>query len=300
MTRLTIEQFGEVLLKTGDLDPMYLAVNAAKLPTEQLHRLMLSYFCFYHLGAAARMAEARTASHFWEMMRMAAAYSPVHMPKAMAWPRGAERRHYRGMQAMKSMAELEGAYNSPKTSVTAAIQHFIGASGRDALTFKSVSKAVQEHRGFGEWIAFKVADVAERVLGYNVDFTDCELGIYKDPRQGAAVAYLGKEPAKGRDFDGAAWDWPITDDQLKTITDYYVWYFSHLVRRPKYMTRNVNVQEVETIFCKYKSHLKGHYPVGKDTVEIGHGLDGWGDLAQQLKRGLPDKVWTQEVMKVTE
>jgi hypothetical protein len=51
--------------------------------------------------------------------------------------------------------------------------------------------------------------------------------------------------------------------------------------------RPVNVQEVETIFCKYKSHLKGHYPLGKDTREIHHGLDGWGDLAQELQRGLP-------------
>ena len=63
--------------------------------------------------------------------------------------------------------------------------------------------------------------------------------------------------------------------------------------------RRVNVQEVETIFCKYKSHLKGHYPVGKDSEEIRHALEGWGDTAQELQKYIPDCIWTKEVMKVT-
>lgn len=298
MTKLTIEQFGEALLTSGDLDPMYLAVNKARLDYEQLNRLMLSYFCFYHLGAAARMAEARTAKDFWKMMLEAATYSPVKHPEARAWPRGAERRHYRGDQARKSMLELDAAYNKPKFNVAGAVGHFIGAANThdDFLTFGSISKAVQTHRGFGTWIAFKVADVAERVLGYDVDFKDCHLGIYKDPREGAAVALLALDPAKGREFAGKGWEFPITDDQLERTVAHYATHFSKIKARG--LERKVNVQEVETIFCKYKSHLKGHYPVGKDSEEIRHGLEGWGDLADELRKGIPDEVWTKVVMEV--
>lgn len=296
---LTIEQFGEALLTTGDLDPMYLAVNKARLDYEQLNRLMLSYFCFYHLGAAARMAEAKNTGEFWKMMWEAAAYSPVKLPGARAWPRGAERRHYRGVQAMKSMTELNAAYNNLKFNVAGAVGHFIGASDThdDTLSFGSISKAVQTHRGFGTWIAFKVADVAERVLSYDVDFKDCHLGIYKDPREGAAVGYLALTGnLNNGDYAHRPWEFPLSDEELERTVDEYVKRFSKIKARG--LDRKVNVQEVETIFCKYKSHLKGHYPLGKDSNEIGHGLDGWGDLAQQLKRGLPENVWTQEVMKV--
>jgi Alpha-glutamyl/putrescinyl thymine pyrophosphorylase clade 2 len=295
---MSIEAFGAALLKTGDLDPMYLAVNNANLDYKVKHRLMMSYFCFYHLGAAAKMAEAATDKKFWALMMEAAEYSPVKMPSAMSWPRGSERRHYRGEQAFKSMFELVERYG--QQPVVSALQHFIDGPGKGSahMTFSSVSRNVQKHRGFGEWIAFKVADVAERVLGYDVDFSDCHLGIYKDPRQGAAVAYYGYRPGHDVGIIGSyndhPWDYPISDLQLMETVQRYVKHFSKV--KAKGLSRKVNVQEVETIFCKYKSHLKGHYPLGKDSEEIRHGLVGWGDLADQLRAGIPDAKWTQVVM----
>jgi hypothetical protein len=52
--------------------------------------------------------------------------------------------------------------------------------------------------------------------------------------------------------------------------------------------RVLAVQEYETILCKYKSHLSGHYPMGKDTREILHVLRDprWGPLAQRLAGNL--------------
>jgi hypothetical protein len=41
---------------------------------------------------------------------------------------------------------------------------------------------------------------------------------------------------------------------------------------PPARDRLVNVQECETVLCKYKSHINGHYPPGKDTLEVLHGL----------------------------
>ena len=55
---------------------------------------------------------------------------------------------------------------------------------------------------------------------------------------------------------------------------------------PRY-ERAVNVQEVETILCKWKSHQHGHYPVGKDLHEVDKHLKGWGNLARRLRSCLP-------------
>lgn len=171
-------------------------------------------------------------------------------------------------------------------------------------TFSHVTNAVRQHRGFGEWMAFKVADMGERVMGLDIDFSDCELGIYKDPRQGAAVAFLewaaqgGPQPHKeeygpGKPVPEAPWGYPITDEELKDTVAHFVKQFRHFKAPPR-GDRPVNVQEVETIFCKYKSHLKGHYPPGKDILEIGHGLAACAtnpllksDLSQELLRHLP-------------
>ena len=156
MTTLSVVEFGEVLLKSGDLDPVYLAINSAGLPERTKDRLCLSYWCFYHLGAAAKMAESSSEKGFWAKMREAAAYSPKTAdPRQQNWPRGAERRHYRGAQSVSSMADLAGQYES----ASGAVSRILGPHDR-STTFKQVSARVQIHRGFGAWIAFKIANVS--------------------------------------------------------------------------------------------------------------------------------------------
>ena len=132
--------------------------------------------------------------------------------------------------------------------------------------------------------------MSERVLGFPTDFSDCELGIYKDPRQGAAVAYLEAfgDPAEQTAWQKKPWDYPLSNAELKLSVDHWTAHWrKKRAKAPPTRDRLVNVQEIETIFCKFKSHLKGHYPVGKDTHEVYHGLANWGDLAIQLRQGVP-------------
>jgi len=261
---VNIIQFGDELFRTQDLDPVYVAIHAAKLTEKMKAKLSLAYWCFYHLGVAARIAEAKTSKAYWGLMQTAAK-NPRHQ-----WPRGTERRHFRGQQSIDAVRELRKKYSSAEEAVETWCGH-------NFCTFQKVSVSVQTSRGFGPWISFKIADMAERVLGYDVSFSDCELGIYKDPRKGAALALSGDQ------------NYPITDEELKKTVDKYVnhWAGRKKIKAPPVGNRLVNVQEIETVFCKYKSHINGHYPMGKDIQEVHHGLTGWGDLAQQLQKGLP-------------
>lgn len=270
---MSIIEFGKALLKSEDLDPMYCAVTRAGIDSETLHRLMLAYCCLYHLGAAAKIAEKK-GNAFWKLLHEAA------VNEGLKWPRGAERRHWRGANSVRSAEYLNRSFKNPEDTFA----YWCRALGRDLTTYKAVSGRVQEAVAFGPWIAFKVADIGERVLGYDIDFSDCELGIYKDPRQGAAVAY--QELASFGQITQKLWDYPITDDELRGIVKTCVKAFSRLKAPPK-LDRPINVQEVETIFCKYKSHLKGHYPLGKDSHELRSALEGWGDLASQIRSHVP-------------
>lgn len=282
---LGIEEFGAQLIRTQDLDPVYVALQKAGLERKVLERICIAYWCFYHLGAAAKIAEAKTDAKFWELMTQAA-LNVSRADGTKPWPRGAERRHFRGQQAVTAMHELVVKYKT----ATQAVAGFVGVQTTPSgYTYNSVAKSAQSHRGFGEWIAFKIADMAERVLGYPVSFDDCHLGIYKDPRQGAALylhlqgGMVGSGPRP--------WELPVTDKQLADVITELTFKFrksesptaeGSLIRK-----RKVNVQEVETILCKWKSHYKGHYPLLKDSTELQHALTGWGDLADHLKKGAP-------------
>lgn len=283
----SVEDFGALLLKTGDLDPVYVALHKASLEPKILDRVCLAYWCFYHLGAACKMAEAKSDSAFWAVMAKAAE-NASNSDGSKPWPRGAERRHFRGDQSIRAMGELIQRYKT----ASHAVAGMVGPRGVPT-TYNAVALRAQDHRGFGEWIAFKIADMSERVLGYETDFTHCHLGVYKDPRQGAALArvFLDQLVENGDLHESEVargWELPISDDQLKNVIDRLVKLFrARKFKAPPNGNRPVNVQEIETILCKWKSHYKGHYPPLKDSTELQHALTGWGDLAEHVKKGAP-------------
>lgn len=288
---MSILTFGEALLSTGDLDPVYLAIQNAQLEEPELHRLCLAYWCFYSLGTAAYIAHhGKTPKKFWTLMWMAAHNDefykdlPTYGKADKPWPRGAERRHFRAANATGPIRYLADNYRDASAVVRAMA--LMDEPHTDYVTFSDVAKVVESHPGFGPWMSFKIADMCERVLNYDVDFSNCELGIYKDPRQGAAVGFLELESTEHLRgvYKLDPWAYPISNEELKQTVAHYVKAFKKF--SPPGGGRKVNVQEVETIFCKYKSHLKGHYPMGKDTREVHHGLQGWGPLAERLDKAL--------------
>ena len=116
---LTVEEFGAHLLKTGDLDPVYIALHNTPMSEEMMHRLLIAYWCFYHLGAAAYIAETqRSPKGFWNAMQRAALniIPPAIKPKER-WPRSAERRHFRGGQAAEAVYELINKYRTASDAV---------------------------------------------------------------------------------------------------------------------------------------------------------------------------------------
>jgi len=257
---LGYKEFGRALLTTEDLDPVYSMLVKSGIPRRVLRRWCLAYWCYYHVGVASRIAES---NNFW------AAMCKAHDEK---WPRGTERRHFRGessYNAIKYMME----YGTP--------EHVIDdmTAGDD---FATVAANVKAFPYFGPWIAFKVADMKERCLGEKCDFPISSLDIFKDPSVGAAMVRHSKTSKKPvpKKMD------PLPANEVHQIVRVLLTDFRNF-KAPPLFDRPVGAQEVETILCKWKSHIRGHYPVGKDSREYQHALDGWGDLAKALKPHLP-------------
>jgi hypothetical protein len=270
--RLSIEEFGKHLLESGDLDPIYIGLSHSGLPTAQLKRWLLAYWCLYHAGAASWLSEAE-GSTFWSGLH-AAATNTLPGPHGGRWPRGHERRHFRGAAAVKAVESYALRHPTPEGMVDYMTLTDLGGLGR---SFRELSTRTQEHQLFGPWISFKVGDMAERVLGLEVDFSQAEVFMFADPTKAALMLWTLKAglPPNAKPKDEAK----AIRDVVGYLTDYFGDY-----RAPPRRDRSVGLQEVETILCKWKSHLNGHYPKFNDTVEIHAGLKEWSSTCETVGR----------------
>jgi len=272
-----IQEFGDALLRTGDLDPVYF-IRSAELPRDQLARLLLAYWCFYHLGAACWLSEWE-GTDYWNMMLHAARNDvnarPCNMPgipQFERWPRAPERRHFRGDKCVRAVDYLSRSAN-PEMWVRAL---------ENCRTEEGVMHAVSQWPQFGPWIAFKAADMMERVWGAPIKF-NANIGlIYAEPRTALTMMTV-RNTTGGPPYQ----TWPDLSPQR--VYERLLTYFSAR-RAPPARDRSCGPQEVETILCKWKSHVNGSYPVGKDIREVRHGLAGWGRTAERMLTALPGEV----------
>jgi hypothetical protein len=260
---MDIRDFGIALIRSHDLDPVYTGMYRAKLPKPQLERALLAYWCFYSLGFAAWASEAE-GDEFWQKLETAAD-NKEPSPLGERWPRATERRHFRGPKCLGAINWLRK--QKPEYWVNSLLE---------AKTEKEVMNQVSTWPMFGPWIAFKAADMMERVYGLPITF-DQNLGLmYDSPRKALDLLAVEKDfIAVDRSPEG------LYNNMLS-------WFSSH--RAPPGGDRYCNAQEVETILCKWGSMHSGHYHVGKDIVEVRHALTGWGETANRIFKVMPEEV----------
>lgn len=223
----------------------------------------LAYFMFYHAGVASRIAEAGPTGFFEQCVE---AFT-------QKWPRGAERRHFRTQRAYNAVMWLQERHKGNPAGI---IDQWLSGG----MTFKAVTTQVKKTPEFGPWIAFKVADMLERVLRIPVDFVGCDLAFYKEPAIGLSMIHGDGEVMPSR---------IVVQETLAMMQSTYF-----ETKASPWRDRFVGVQEFETIACKYKSHVHGHYPMGKDSHEVLEALHGWGPLAESLKNTVPRTVAADE------
>lgn len=289
--RLSIEEFGSHLLASNDLDPIYVALVECLLHQDydqkQLARWLIAYWCFYHAGVASFLSE-QEGLDFWFWMDVAAK-NEQESPAGGRWPRGHERRHYRAKIAVDSVESLRQRYGKRPEEMVDYISEQPrelrgGELSLEAIPFQVASKRAQEHRGFGPWIGFKVADMVDRVLGIPVDFDEAAIFMFKDPEKAAIMLFEERHPMP----EGTRAR-PKREVILSNVTNYLKDQFSGF-RAPPMGDRPVNIQEVETVLCKWKSHMNGHYPLYNDIRDINTGLQDWlpaSEAAQKFYAHMP-------------
>lgn len=251
--------WGRKLILANDHDPLYVGLTRWDVRGPRLRRFMVAYWCCYSVGASWLISQ-QSGSRFWDMLRVAAE-NVEPSPLGGRWPRAHERRHWRGQKCVDCVDWLRERFRHPEEAVV---------SLEGARTLREVEAAVTQWPLFGPWIAFKAADMLERVLGCRVTFPDEIITLYKDPREGAEMA---------REVLGL----PDTQAVITELMDAYGGMLAPGYGQDR--ARLVNIQEVETVLCKWKSARKGHYWIGLDTRDHRAQLQEWG--AQDLLDAYP-------------
>lgn len=255
---MDVYAFGRELVRTRDLDPVYVCVYEAALEPEVLKKWLVAYWCFYHMGTASWISTRRD---YWGAMELAAG--------TKAYPRGRERRHYRGENARKSVAflkeqDLDGLWDE--------LGRYRYERGR--IRLGDLVDYFREWVGFGPWIAFKAADMVERLGILEVDFSDASAYLYDSPAKGAAVVW-GEENDGEPPPDVSKWAVARVVDELGDL------------KAPPGDDRPFGPPEAETVLCKYAAARSGHYRIGEDVEACRTALLRFPScsLSQRLLRG---------------
>lgn len=244
-------EWGRQLILTEDHDPLYSSLCRWNVKGSRLRRFLLTYWCCYSVGASWFISKY-SGTRYWDLLQMAADNNmgPQQFGYGFTrWPRAHERRHWRGQKAVDSVIWLRSTFKHPEEAV-------ISLEG--ARKLETVYADVKAWPQFGPWISFKIADMLERVLGVNIAFPGDVTSMYDDPREGADLMapYLGL-------------------DTPQEVTGFLLGEYVVLVA-PGRTGRLCNVQEVETVLCKWKSARKGKYWLGADTASHQKELSEWG------------------------
>ncbi len=264
MDKLSIYEFGCRLLETKDLDPVYVLLHHTTMSELTRRRWLLAYWCFYHVGTASWIAEEPAEYNFWVRMKTAA--------NSKEYPRSSERRHFRANNAIKSVTWLESkGLNQLFTPL------------RKFSTSTEVINYVKTWVGFGPWIAFKVADMVERLGIAKIEFGVDDAMLFDSPQEGARLLWNKERPNEAEPTKSTIAAWAVSRIlQELQLTKH--------VKAPLSYDRNIGVQEAETILCKWKSYLVsngGRYLIGEDIDHCLKGLEMFPDceLTQRLVRG---------------
>lgn len=286
-----IEDFGRALLETGDLDPVYTILDRAKLDSDHLRRWCFAYWCCYSVGAASFISDYRGLDYWIWLESMAKNDRPS--PIGGRWPRGHERRHFRGDKAVEAVMFYENRWQRPEQVFDKDLLVAYNWDDKPEVPFAHIREVVMSWPQFGPWIAFKVADMMDRVMRVPVDFSQADVFVFDSPRD-AAVKWFqdtyGADLAAVAGMPSVRAAGPVpTETKIRAATTFLSTELSQF-KAPPFNDRRLNLQEFETILCKWKSSQSGHYPIGNDIREVRRSLTLWSAKSETATKLLQPAI----------
>lgn len=233
---------------TQDIDPAYpvyrYVIRDQELGRDDAAWLILLHVNYYHMGSALRAFELMPEPS-------------VPKDELLRLPTGTERRGHRDWRQMErhwlALLEKFEEYGGPWAWLTAA--------GTDW-------HALQDHlvdvRGNGRWAAYKLGEMAQKLLGLQTVIADAGHAHSSGPRKGLQDLHPQMLP---------------TDNSAESIA-----ILDHATEELAALLNEPDIGYVETSLCDFHSLLKGGY-------YLGHDIDAMQMQLCVVQSGLRDVAW---------
>lgn len=240
-------------IATGDSDPVYWAVTAArhKWGYQWATRFSVAMLAYYHTGTACQAAD-REGPDFWKYLESIFKYTP----------RGSARRHFRGQEGLNALTRMKNLSPIPENFFHEFPQ-----------TYKEVQRVCEGKLSqFGPYFQLKVCDYMDRCLTMPIrDYSGLERNLPTEPARAVASMFpQDPVPAAFSALCKEAESWGILAAPL--------------------FDRHVGPAEVETSLCGWKTtKLKGNW-FGADIIDKRGALVGYGEKALEMMKMMPPVI----------
>lgn len=222
-------EHAQKLIKTEELDPVYVLMSRAQIPMEMKGRFFTALWMFYDETTALELSVFE-GPDFWRQA----------LKKYETARRATERRHFRGTGGLRCLESM---------------QKFVGSERPEnfthnlfAPTYMGVKQKVEKYLwGFGDYFVWKIADVQDRVFGFACDFDEAYSYLPKLAKKGFLLIEQQAEEEVGASFGSLE---EVARDCVKYAQQ------SGLMAPPSY-DRLVTIQEIETVACSWRKINSG-------------------------------------------
>lgn len=242
-------KFAKHLKRSEDIDPIYPVLRELHsmhgLSEEEALWHSFLYVAWYNLPVSHAVFALASEP------RSKLAYKGRITKFAKTWPTGIERRSNRGGKVFQHIEAF--CQVTDHTSLAEWFRNgFIEAPtlAKREANWRMINERLQAVWGNGRWAAYKHCEVLRRVHDFPVEAPDMGHRFSSGPRKGLATLY-GELEGQGEAVIA------VLDAQGR-----------HLQERLYHMGLGLDVEELETVLCNWKSLLGGKYYVGHDIDEM--------------------------------
>lgn len=232
---MTYLQFGDRMMRLSDHDFSHVVMANAPWTQEETERVFLAYRWFMHVGTACWLASVADIEQFWQ--RLESEYDTL--------PRKIDRHQTRGARGWQTINYARQISSEPSEILD--VWYPTGSSF--AYCYHELIK-VPDWGPSNVWHGY---DMAERVLRWRnlpgVTLKESEDYMYDYPWE-VLREYTDEE-------------YPKSVDVARRMLDEFAY-----LPAPPFGDRSINMQELETILCRFRKYRKNRYEFGKDKATV--------------------------------
>lgn len=248
----------------GDVDPIYTMIRYADMTEQQKKRMMFSHLMVYDLKSSIPLCDCDDDVYYDNVQKYFETAKVGKDRKDVASRETNPKSRSFGTQIPKMRQ------HTPEEWVDIALNET--RSSKDWYKSLNASKHIPT---FGEYFAFKLADMIETIFdidGYSVSY---DAGFIKSLPRGALTGYEMVRTGSTHKFR--------SKEEIRKCKDMEKFYAMNLeffseYKCPHKPIRNIGVQEIETLLCDYRKVCKGTLKHGEKVLKLKDAIDAHPNL----------------------